>query len=252
MINVPLAQSFRFRPVNADPANFDNTFASETEGAPYSFDIFAPEEDILLQVVRNDLDTFDTFVKLIHNNTVEYIVSPAETVLGGLKYQTYTLPLATYPGECCYIEVYEDVVLMFKSEEFTVEDKSSYLKIEWFNSENSFQMDYSSGLTHIIQLEAKKWKLNFGGEASVYVNQGQEVKLKEIVQRIFLLECEVPDYLAELLVLAMAHDRFYINSVEFVVSKKPTLSQIGTSGMYSFSAEVKQKTIIGLNTHDVG
>jgi hypothetical protein len=113
-------------------------------------------------------------------------------------------------------------------------------------------MDYSVGLVHSMQIEAKNWKLSFGGESSIYSNQGEEVKLKETVQRVMLLECELPGYMIEILRLATAHDHFYINEVEYVRKDEPTITQLGTSGMYSFSAKVTQRTIIGLNTHDVG
>jgi len=257
MINIPLAQSIRFRPINTARANFDNTFAATKDTFNYSFDYYLPASDVKIQIVTPDDNTSYSYLDLIHGTTRTRITDLATTFIGQLKYETYTIDLGTYPNECCYLEAFleEDgggEVLSYRSEPFHVTTQDNYLLIEWLNSENSFQMDYSTGLTHMMQLEAKQWKMSFGGESSVYVNQGEEVKLKGIVQRIFLLECELPDYLAEILVLAMEHDSFYINEVEFVVSKKATITQMGQSGMYSFSAEVKQKTIVGLNTHDVG
>jgi hypothetical protein len=257
MLNVPLAQSIRFRPVNTALPNFDNTFAADTDGAPYSFDALVPEQSVSIQCVTPDDNETYAYLHLIHNGTGINITDVSTSFLGQYKYETFTIDFSLYPGECCTIEVFEGVladpqVMKFESEPFKVETNTKYLQCEWWNAENSFQMDYSAGLTHILQIEAKKWKMSFGGDSTVYVNQGEETKLKGIVKRIFLLECELPDYLCEILTLAMEHDHFYINSVEFVTSKKPTITQLGTSGMYSFSAEVSQRNVIGLNTHDVG
>jgi hypothetical protein len=195
---------------------------------------------------------------LIHNNTRTRITDLATSFIGDLKYETYTVDFGTYPNECCYIEVFlepspgDGETLAYRSERFHVTDQPTYLLTEWFNSENAFQMDYSVGLTHSLQIEAKQWKMTFGGDASIYLNQGEEVKLKETVQRVFILECELPDYMIELLRLATAHDHFYINEVEFVRKDEPVITQLGTSGMYTFSAKVTQRAVIGLNTHDVG
>lgn len=251
MINVPLSQGFRFRPVNSELPNFDNTFAANVEGAPYSFDYFAPKRVVKVQVVMTDDSVTASTLSIIHNGTPVNVTTVDTTYLGDLRFDTYSIDLSAYPGECCYMKVYSSDVLMYQSENFIVADIPGYKIIEWFNNENAFQMNYSTGLTHVLQIDAKTWKLNFGGESTVYSNQGIEVKLKGTVKRIFLLENELPDYLCEILTLAMEHDHFYINSVEYVVSKKPTITQLGTSGMYSFSAEVTQNVVVGINTHGV-
>lgn len=258
MINVPLSQSIRFRPINTDLPNFDNTFAADKSGAPYDFTFYVPEQSLQIQVVTQDDNEALSYMDLIHNGTRTRITDLSTSYIGAYKYETYTINFALYPNECGYIEVFLETspgageTLSYRSERFTIASQPNYLLIEWLNSENAFQLDYSVGLTHAMQLEANQWKLTFGGESSNYINQGEEVKLKESVARIFLLECELPDYLIEILRLATAHDHFYINGIEFVRSEEPAITQLGTSGMYSFSGKVRQRTIVGLNTHDVG
>ena len=257
MINIPIAQTIRFRPINTDLPNFDNTFAADVDGFPYAFTQYVNPETIPIQIVTPDDNESLAYLDLIHNGTRTRIVDESTTYIGTLKYNTFPVLLASYSGQCCYMEAFLEVngggeVLSYRSERFSILEQPKYLRLDWFNSENSFQMDYSAGMVHSMWIEAKQWKLQPAGDASIYMNQGEVVKLKETVQRVFLLECEVPYYIAEQMILAMAHDRFYINSIEFVTDKKATITQLGQSAMYSFSAEVKQKTIIGLNTHDVG
>jgi len=257
MINIPIAQSIRFRPINNDLPNFDNTFAADVDGFPYAYTQYVNPETIPIQVVTPDDNESLAYLDLIHNGTRTRITGESTSFIGTLKYNTFPVTLASYSSQCCYMEAFLEVdgggeVLSYRSERFTVLSQPKYLRLDWFNTENSFQMDYSAGLVHSMWVEAKQGKLQFGGDASIYMNQGEEVKLKETVQRVFLLECEVPYYIAEQMVLAMAHDRFYINSVEFVTDKKATITQLGQSAMYSFSAEVKQKVVVGSNTHDVG
>jgi len=247
MINVPIAQSIRFRPINTLRSNFDNTFASDIEGTPYDFTLYVPVGDFKFQVAYDS----GSIAAFLNNETL--ITEKSTSTINGINYDTYTWDNTPWINQCnVQIYIYQDAVLMYKSERFTVLNQPDYLLIEWFNSENNFQMDYSSGLTHSLQIDAKNWKLSYGGEASIYSNQGEDVKLKETVQRVFLLECELPDYMIEILRLATAHDRFYINEVEFVRKDEPVITQLGTSGMYTFSAKITQRTIVGLNTHDVG
>ncbi len=173
------------------------------------------------------------------------------------KYDTYTIDLSLYAGESCYCEVFSEVldegkILGYSSEPFTVGTDLKAYRFEWTNNDNGFMMDYSAGLTHVMQLTGRGKRLNFAGDSSIYSNQGEDVKLKETVSRVFEIELHVPDYIAELFILATAHDHFYINEIEFVTTKKPTVTQSGNSNMYVLSGEFKQRTVIGLNTHDVG
>lgn len=258
MINVPIAQSLRFRPVDTNMPNFDNTFAVDADVSPYSFTHYVPAADRRFQVVTPDDNESLSYVDLIHNGTRTRITDLVTSFIGVNKYETYTIEFATYEDQCCYIEVFLEAtpgsgeVLSYQTENFYVKTQSSYKLIEWVNDDNRFQMDYSFGLTHALQLEAKLRKLGFGGSSSIMENQGVKVKLKETVTRVLSLECEAPDYFIEILRLATAHDHFYINEVEYVVSEEPAINQLGDTGLYSFSAKVSQKTVIGLNSHDVG
>lgn len=256
MTTVPLIQSFRFRPINTARPNFDNTFAADTKSFPYEYAHYVPEQEITFQVITPDDNETYSVCYLVHDGTSTLLTDIATSFIGVYKYETYTVDFSLYADECCYIEVYERVLtdpeeLKYRTERFKVKTMADYLTIEWFSFDNTI-MDYSTGLTHILQLDARQWKMQPAGESTVYSNQGRETKLKGITNRIFLLELELPVYLADILAGATDHDQFFVNEVEFVVSKKPTFTQLGTSDMYAFSCELQQTVIVGLNTHDVG
>jgi len=135
----------------------------------------------------------------------------------------------------------------------TREDNPNLFKFEWFNVENGFGMDYvMSGMVGKAYIESKLIYGQAAGDSVIFDNQGEEVKLKEIVQRVMMLSCEVPAYLAEQITLWMAHDQFFINDVQYINSKKPTIQQRGNSNIYQLVAELKQTDVIGINTHDTG
>jgi len=248
MINIPISQSIRFRPVNSDPANFDNTF--DTEGRYIQY---VSPADLSIQLSRASGSIGLVKMYAVEcNGTETEITDSTDFTISDRVYTTFAVPFADFTGKKIYIKVTENSVLTHESESVTVESQPNFLKLNWFNTENSFLTDYSNGLVNEMLVDARMRKLSFGGESSVYSNQGVDVKLKEIVSRLFSFECDVPDYIAEQITLAMAHDRFYMNEIEFVTSKKPTTTQLGTSNMYTFVAELKQKTVVGINTHDVG
>ncbi len=253
MITAPISQSIRFRPVNNYPANFDNTFDAENYYIQY-----VQPENLKVQLSRvNDSLAFPELYIVECNGTETEVTTPETHIVGVNIYYTFTLPLALFENKKLRLKVVEvwnsaPNAITHYSEYFTVQDQPTFLKLNWFNTENGFTLDYSTGLVNQLMIEGKMHKLSFGGEASVYSNQGTDVKLKEIVSRVFSFETDVPDYVAEQITLAMAHDRFYINEIEFVTSKKPTQNQIGLSNMYQFAAEIKQKAVIGINTHDAG
>jgi len=252
MINIPISQSIRFRPVNSDLFNFDNTFNCNRGYIQY-----VAEDDLQIQIVITDDGESLSFLDLIHDGTRTRITDSSISTIGSYNYETYTIDFGTYPNQVCYLEAFLQVppaaeVLSFRSEPVTVTDQPTFYKLNWFNSENNYLLDYSAGLVNECWIEGRMKRIPATVEKSIYSNQGEDTTLKSITKRMFQFDCDVPEYLAEQLTLAMGHDRFYINDVEYVVTKPPTDPILGTSNICQFTCELQQKTIIGLNTHDVG
>jgi len=252
MINIPISQSIRFRPVNSDLFNFDNTFNCNRGYTQY-----VAEDDLQIQIVTPDDNLSLSFLDLIHGTTRTRITDSSTSIIGLYKYETFTIDFGTYPDEVCYLEaflVYDggSEVLSWRSEPVTVTDQPTFYKLNWFNSENNYLLDYSAGLVNECWIEGRMKRIPATVEKSIYSNQGEDTTLKSITKRMFQFDCDVPEYLAEQLTLAMGHDRFYINDVEYIVTKPPTDPILGTSNICQFTCELQQKTIVGLNTHDVG
>jgi len=272
MINVPLCNPVRFRPlIGQTDANFDNTFAEDWNGQKRPFSQIVAPDDWLIQVV-SDVDYYDDegqssdlVIRLEYaDGEPEYLPDvPVVTELQGLYYYNYNIR-PSFTG--CFqmiVEVFSTETDYFRSEWCEVqtgyvdqlrEDNPDVRKIEWFNQENAFAANFvESGFVGLAYVEAKMYLQSPAGDVLVFDNQGDEVKLKEVFQRVFQFSAELPDYLCETLALAMAHDRFFINDVEFISNKKPAFTQLsGRSNMYRIDAELKQVTAIGLNTHDAG
>lgn len=268
MINVPISNPIRFRPlIGQTDTNFDNTFAKDFNGLakPYAQPIAA--DDWYIQVVSDvdyydpDTVTSDLVIRAVYaDDSTEYMEVPIVTYVNGYYYYLFTMR-PNYTGCVKFIvELYGTGEEYFESEWCENIITTAYraanpdiFKLEWFNNEAAFTAEYAvTGFVPLAYVSGRMTYQTAGGEAVIFDNLGEEVKLKEIVQRIFKFDAELPDYLCEVLTVGMAHDFFYINDVQFVTSKKPIVTQLGRSNICKFEAEVKQVTIPGLNTHDTG
>jgi len=271
MIAVPKHNPILFRPLTGQTApNFDNTFADDYRGENRSirkFSQICAEDTWQIQVVTDYnawLDDTNCDIKIIERIAgVDTVIGdpPTMTQLGGLYY--YTFDIAPVSTGCfkLWVLLNEDTVYTHESEwiyvpaagiDAEIEGNANLFRLDWFNLENN-GIDYVvSGFVGRAYIEGKLILGQTAGDVTVFDNQGEEVKLEEIVQRVMMFTAEVPDYLAEQIGLWMAHDEFMINDVKYVTSKKPTIAQIGNSNMYLLTAELKQFSVIGINTHDVG
>jgi len=262
MINVPISNPIRFRPLTGQTApNFDNTFDDDYLGYQKPFSQNVLQSGWKLQVV-SDTDymsgaTSDLILFVDYENgSTDSLDEPVCTELNGLYYYTFDLNL-NYTG-CAKIfaRIFSTDTDYWESEwvhVLTEITETHNLVLEWFNHENQFGMNYvESGMVNLLNVEAKFDYWQPTGDITVFDNLGEDVKLKEVVQRVMKFETEVPSFVAEILVLAMSHDRFFINDVQYVNGKKPTIQQIGKSNVYKFEAELTQAVIVGINTHDTG
>lgn len=267
MISVPLSNAIKFRPVTGQTAkNFDNVFIDDFKGLKKEFVNKIESGTQQVQVVS---DTYYGDVNACSLGVVEYVdgwlwSSSLQSVysIDGLYYYTFLItPDATgcfklyiVVDESPVVEYYESEWLeVIESESDLIEDSENYHKVEWFNHDNAFSTEYRvSSFVPKLLLESRLTYQGAAGDSIIFDNQGDEVKLKETVQRLMKFDADVPDYMAEILTLAAAHDRFFIDDVEYVTSKKPTVSQLGRSKFYKFELELKQSAVLGLNTHDTG
>jgi len=272
MIDVPKSNPILFRPLTGQTSpNFDNTFTDDYTGENRTIRKFSQvcaEDGWQIQVVTDYnawLDDTNCDIKIIERIAgVDTVIGdpPTMTQLGGLYYYTFSIAPVSTGCFKLWVLLNEDTEYTHESEwiyihaagiEDTQAENANLFRLEWFNLENGFSLDYVvSGFVGQAHIEGKLILGQPAGDVTVFDNQGEEIKLKEIVQRVMMFTAEVPDYLAEQLILWMAHDEFMINDVKYVTSKKPTIEQKGNSNIYLITAELHQFSVLGINTHDVG
>ena len=263
--------SIRFRKVDGNNPNFDNTLLQDEKFWNDSIFTYCQRwknTDTEKVMIESDSDTVPTVIATKADNTTEVITASLVTSydqdndsVNDLFYFTFSVDFSLFTLET-YITVTQGAVV-YKSEPFkgdsnlaTEISNNNVLVIEYFNVDNAFGIDFSSGagsITYTLYVESKLKDYDFGGELSVYDNQSEFTKLKETVQRIFAFQCEnIPRYLAETLRLASSVDNFAINDISYVRQDLPELTPIEWSNLVDFNMTLNDKEYLGINSHDIG
>lgn len=271
---ISVASSIRFRKADGLLPSFDNTLLEDqahfrVAKHPYYHKFFATDT----VTVQSELDTGQTMEMQYSEGVTrmgavvwgEYQTMTGETLVHSasaydyyevdIDFSAFSTSKVRFKAVILESEVVQDVWYSEPCE--IVEDDGKYLQIEFFNLENAFRVYYThpteaNRISHLIRLRGRLMRYKPAGETSVYDNQDEVVKTRDEVKRILTLETEpIPAYLAEMLTVAVAHDKFFVNEVEFVAEKKPDYDG-GGGDLAGFSCELTQRDVIGLNAHDVG
>lgn len=130
---------------------------------------------------------------------------------------------------------------------------SNSVKIEYFNNDNAFLMDYSTGITGLLFIGGFIADYDIGGEFSVYDNQTEKTILKSSAFKIgkFITE-PVPIWIYELLALSSRLDNYTVNGISYINEDAPEKSQFGKSNLHQLVLDLTDKEYLGVNSHDTG
>lgn len=264
------ANSIRFRRVDNLLPNFDNTLLANELFYNDTIETYCQRfqlSDTETIQMKSDSDTVPT-IKAYSPDMTETVIIPTGNTYrsryattGGsydLWFFEFVLLMSNYTEET-FITVEQDGI-NYKSEPFKADPEISEelysgetLKLEYFNNDNAFQIDFSTGITFAIYVKAVIKDYDSGGEIDYYDNQDEIEKLKETATRLLTLRTlEIPRYLAETLKLASSMDNLLINDVAFVRIDKPEITPIDRHNFVTYTMQVTEKEYIGVNTHDIG
>ncbi|MFN7703493.1 MAG: hypothetical protein ACK5OS_02635 [Chryseotalea sp.] len=132
--------------------------------------------------------------------------------------------------------------------------QDDHVLIEYKNFDSAFKIDYTTGIVHKIRVTGElKWPLP-GGENTTYRDSNARlIKVEEIVTRnpqFFVYD--LPPYLLEKIRLAMAHDWFRINGIEYQSEEGFEPEYFQNDGLGNGKAKIQQVEFMSENSHDSG
>lgn len=260
---ISIASSIRFRKEDALRPTFDNTLSYNESflnamNHRYCHKLYT--DDVITIQVKVPVDDSFSIVSSENNGAWTAVTGEAKVTDGTTyDYWEVELDMADYTGP--YLQFRIAIISEEEIQEYWISEMielvteatdDGLLQVEFFNVDNAFNVDYTSGIAHLLRVESEMKEYRGQGEGSVFDNQEEVTRLKGEVKRILLFKTDpIPRFLAEMLVVALAHDKFFVNEIEFVAETEPEIENNG-SNLVVLSVPLTQREVIGLNTHDVG
>ena len=261
--------SVRFRPVDGNNPNFDNTFlADEKFFNDKIFTYCQRFTDVLEQTiqVKSDSAVVPTVTATKADQSTVNIPAVLATIYdttGDSSIDTYfyefDIAFSIFPTKT-FITVVQGGVT-WKSEPFigdsevTEEIADGTMRIlEYYNQDNAFQIDFSTGITYTLYLESTLKTYNPAGEKTTYDNQSELTILKSTKQRTLELKTvEIPRYLAEIVDLITGVDNLVINDISYIADgDNIEVEEVEGSNFVTASIILNDKEYLGVNSHDIG
>jgi len=136
-----------------------------------------------------------------------------------------------------------------------VEDDSDLVSIEFYNLDNAYKIDYSTGIEFLMYAEGEVLPDKPGGEREQMEDSRRKpLLLREHVTRIVRIEIEgVPPYLGEKIKLALGHDVVIINGVEYQKADDAELEYPDPHDPFcNVICRLRQVDFMTENSHDSG
>lgn len=260
--------SIKFKLQDSNPPNINNTLLADEKF--YNDKIFTycqrwPDTVTQKVQIKSNSDTLPTAIATEADQSTTALtvtqVSSYDTDSDGTDdtfYFEFTVDFSAFTTKTDIVANQGSVT--WKSEPFKGDSEVSteladgeLQKVEYYNQDNNFQIDFSTGITFELYIPAVLKDLDTSGEISNYDNQDELTKLKETVQRLLTFKTlDIPRYLGETLKLASSTDNFVVNSVSYVRAEQPEITPVEGSNFVEFSMALTDKEYLGINTHDTG
>ncbi len=264
---ISLANSLRFAKVETpvDGSTWDNTLVCQEEnpdGQHYGYAQRLLPTDVIKIWFKS---AYTTHVAKIYDHLNTEISIPTVVLETG-PYSLYTFYSITIdPVAFDYTKAYYILItatdpsldtVIWKSEPImTAASWPNHVTIRYTNFDIAFELDYANdtSIEHLLRVPGRLYSFKPEGEIDVYSNQGFLTKIREVVQRVQVLELEpIPRWLAEKINIALAHDQIWVNGEEFVKKSQPQITRFSKTNLLTMTVDLNQTYVVGLNSDDDG
>jgi hypothetical protein len=270
MVIVSIAQSIRFywdndtSLPNIDNQPYRTVFNKNYRHKPF-FQKYYNTDEVTIQVKSTSVLSVNNPVMTAHfpDGSSSNIAIAWSVGIGSSFYFEFDIDFSTFAFTHVWFKIVtvedsgqpEEATFIHKSNVIEILPKTSqYLRsLQWSNSENEFEVIYNNDIEHRMRIPGSIELGDPAGDQETYDNLDEVVNLLDEVKRIMEFETEfVPDMVAEQIRIAIAHDQFFIDEVQYTRTSLPQYINGENTNLKAVKAELAQKSIIGLNTHDSG
>jgi hypothetical protein len=234
-IQIPLSNTLRMvRTDNqgSNLQNFDNRLLHQEDYVDYNDRPYYQKvsgSDVMLIQFATDvaLGSITAGIYNLSNVLVSDETSNISLILTSTSFSFYNLSITVATEGFYYLKITFGTPDTYQSEYFQIDgyETDNVLKIEYNTSEND-GIIYDNSETFVIRLEGRLVEYKPGQEKEVYENYNQAlVNLNSFPIRAVTLEYgPIPRYMVEKLNLALSHQVFKVNDVEYQSKDGPDTS----------------------------
>jgi hypothetical protein len=220
LIQIPRSNSLRF--INESAVqNFDNTLLPDEDfplyasaGADYLQKV--KNSDVILTQFATDAAAIGAIVRYEDGSLYSDQTGSIASVLDSASFSVYNLEITLGAAGIFYIELDFDGTI-YRSELFRVDGFQKTVQVQYSGSEND-GIVYNNSEQFTFNIEGRVAEYQPGMEKTTYTSFNQSATLlKGWPLRFAVLELGgVPRYMIEKLNIALAHDVFKVNGVQYV------------------------------------
>jgi len=253
-VQIPLSNTLRM--VRTDNRtgllqNFDNTLLQDEDYVDYNdrpyYQKISGTDDILIQYAT-DQTPVTAKVYDLEDNEVSDVTTDITLILTSTSFNYYNLNFNVAAEGFYYLKMdFGSSTEVYQSEYFQIDgyETDNIVKIEYNTSEND-GIIYDNSETFVIRIEGRLVDYKPGQEKEVYTNYNESlVNLNSFPIRTFALTYgPVPRYMVEKLNLALSHQVFKANDVEYQSKDGPDADLLKDSvvvtNLYDGAAKLQQ------------
>lgn len=272
IVEIPNSTSLRWVHVNSDGSALTGTQPNYTNRLQQHFVVpnaeifekfikFDNNGGVSGDVIKTQFTTDATTIEIkVYDKTDDSEVSDESgneslkyTYTSGLKIYNIDIDVTGYDGQYYIRMMFTDGVdtEYWQCEYFSVDnitDDTDIIKIEWATSSRLGVYNPAEVYgTYYFHLPARFFKINFGEDKKTYVDSDYVITLQDGVPvlNIFLEFGEIPNYIAEKVMLALQHETFKINGVDYQTEDTPEFEIIEngafTTNLFKGSVSLRKK-----------
>lgn len=256
-IQIPLSNTLRMvRTDNqgSNLQNFDNRLLHQEDYEDYNdrpyYQKVSSADTILIQFAT-DVDLGDITAGLydLEDNLIANETSNISLILASTSFSFYDLSFTVGAEGFYYLKITFDTPDIYQSEYFQIDgyETERMVKIEYNTDEND-GIIYNNNQTFIIRIEGRLAEYEPGQNKETYTNFDESlVNLNSYPTRTAVFEYGfIPRYIVEKLNLALAHEIFKANDVEYQSNDEPgsdlLKDSIVITNMYKGETKLQQVT----------
>jgi len=253
-VQIPLSNTLRM--VRTDNRsgllqNFDNTLLQDEDFVDYNDRVYFQKiysaDDILIQY-STDQTPVTAKIYDLEGTEISDVSGDITLILTSTSFNVYNLSFNIAVEGFYYLKMdFGSGTEVYQSEYFQIDgyETDNIVKIEYNTGEND-GIIYDNSETFIIRLEGRLAEYKAGQDKEVYENYNASlVALNSFATRTFVLEYgPLPRYMIEKLNLALTHQVFKVNDVEYQTKEGPDANllkdSIDITNMYEGKTNLQQ------------